>query len=80
MTKKKKSEIKKIYVKKPKIGESYWFWFAGGITHGVLMEKDEKLTDHYNEPWYILQSKSGMRYPIGIFKLRHDRPIIKHDV
>jgi len=78
MTKNKQSE--KIYVKRPKVGESYWFWFAGGITNGVLMEKDEKLTEHYNEPWYILQSKSGMRYPVSIFTLRFDKPIFKQDV
>ena len=80
MTKKKKSEIKKIYVKKPKIGESYWFWFAGGITHGVLMEKDEKLTDHYNEPWYMLIDKKGTKYPVSIFVLRYDKPTYKQDV
>lgn len=78
MTKNKQSET--IFVKKPKIGESYWFWFAGGITHGVLMNQDEKLTAHYNEPWYILQAKSGMRYPVSIFKLRFDKPKVERDV
>jgi hypothetical protein len=78
MTKKKKSTM--IYVKKPKIGESYWFWFAGGITRGILLDKCEKLTNHYDEPWYTLQSKEGTKYPVNIFALRYDKPTYSKDV
>ena len=35
----KKKKVNKIFVKKPKVGESYWFWFAGTITHGELQIK-----------------------------------------
>jgi hypothetical protein len=76
----KKKNPKKIYVKKPKIGESYWFWFAGSITHGVLLKSCEKLTEHYGEPWYTLESKDGTKYPVSIFTLRYDKPNYKEDV
>ncbi len=65
---------KKIYVKKPKIGESYWFTFAGTNVYGELYDSAEGLTNHYGEPWYMLIDKKGTKYPTSIFGLRHDRP------
>lgn len=77
---KRKKKDEKIFVKKPKIGESYWFWFAGGIIYGKLYEKCEKLTNHYNEPYYKLIDNKGTKYPVSIFKLRNERPTYKGNV
>jgi hypothetical protein len=76
----KKKNPKKIYVKKPKVGQSYWFWFAGTITFGELYDDAPGLTKHYGEPWYMLIDKKGTKYPVSIFVLRYDRPTYKQDV
>jgi hypothetical protein len=78
MTKKKK--IEKIYVKKPKKGEFYWFWFAGSITYGKLLKPCDKLTAHYGEPWFTLEDKRGTKYPVSIFKLRNVKPKYSENV
>jgi hypothetical protein len=78
MVKKKKDN--KIFVKKPKVGESYWFWHAGTITHGELHGTADGLTNHYGEPWYTLIDKKGIKYPTSIFNLRYDKPIYRQDV
>ena len=75
MANKKKGN--KIYVKKPKVGESYWFWFAGTMTYGELYDDAPGLTKHYGEPWYMLIDKKGTKYPISILTLRYDKPINK---
>ena len=69
----KKIKNKKIYVKKPKIGNHYWFWFAGTPT-------SNSLTEHYGEPWYKLIDKNGTKYPVSIFTLRNEKPINKDNV
>jgi len=76
----KKIKTKKIYVKKPKIGESYWFWFAGTPTLGELYDSADGLTKHYGEPWYMLVDKNGTKYPTSIFSLRYEKPINKDNV
>jgi len=70
----KKKKIEQIYVKKPKMGEFYWFWFAGSTRYGKLLKKCDKLVAHYGEPWFTLEDKYGTKYPVNIFKLRHDKP------
>lgn len=70
---KKKRECKRIFVKSPKIGETYYFYFAGGWDKGVLSNVDEKLTDLYNEKWFMLENHNGvrtMRYPVSIYDIR----------
>jgi hypothetical protein len=76
----KKNKSKKIYVKKPKVGESYWFWFAGTIIYAELYDTAESLTKHYGEPWYMLIDKKGTKYPTSIFGLRYDKPNYSNNV
>lgn len=56
----KKNKEKKIAVKRPKIGEVYEFMFAGGKEIGKLARVDEKLSQHYNEEWFIFFVPKGM--------------------
>tara|TARA_B110000914_G_scaffold158672_1_gene139587 strand:- start:550 stop:786 length:237 start_codon:yes stop_codon:yes gene_type:complete len=77
---KKKKDIEKIYVKKPKAGEWYWFWFAGSISNGKLLGPSAKLTSHYGEPWFTLEDRHGTKYPVSIFKLRMTKPNYSTDV
>lgn len=60
-----------IYVKTPKIGQTYMFSFAGSVHAGSLYSKNEKLTKQYNEPWYTMLDNKGTKYPVSIFTLRH---------
>jgi len=76
----KAKQDKKIYVKKPKIGNRYWFWFAGTPTNGELYDTSDSLTEHYGEPWYMLIDKGGTKYPASIFTLRNEKPINKDNV
>lgn len=74
----KKKTIQKIYVKSPKIGETYKFYFAGGPEIGVLINVSDKLSQHYGHPWYTLLGKSevdgrDMKYPVSIYDLRPNR-------
>ena len=72
----KKKENKTIAVKKPKIGESYVFTFAGGLMAGRLDSRNEKLEAHYGEPWFTFVIVKGsqhhertMRYPVSIYNI-----------
>jgi len=71
---KKKQTPDKIFVKSPKIGETYYFYFAGGWDKGVCVELSEKLSDHYNQKWYTIENYSHggrvMKYPVAIHNLR----------
>lgn len=70
---KKKESKKIIFVKSPKIGEEYYFYFAGGWELGILSKSDDKLSEHYNEKWFTLENYSGsrlMKYPVSIYNLR----------
>ena len=78
MAKAKKN--KKIYVKSPKIGKKYWFCFVGSWDIGTIISRNEKLEEHYGEPWYTLQDKTGMKYPTSIFNIRNEKPINKENV
>lgn len=64
----KKKNKQEIAVKRPKIGETYRFNFAGSPKIGVLEEKNQKLSEHHNEPWFWFSS-GGMRYPISIYDI-----------
>lgn len=62
----KKAE-RNITVKKPVMGNEYYFLFAGGILKGTLYSVSESLSTTYNEKWYKMKTiNSGreMVYPI----------------
>lgn len=66
---KKKTTSTKIWVKKPVIGNTYYFKFAGGIMKGVLDEPSDRLSSHYNTKWFWMKSVlegRTMRYPVAI--------------
>lgn len=72
----KKKEKRTIFVKSPKVGETYYFYFAGGWELGVLSKIDEKLSEHYNEKWFTLENYSGsrlMKYPVSIYDIRSNQ-------
>lgn len=72
----KKKEKRTIFVKSPKVGETYYFYFAGGWERGVLSKIDEKLSEHYNEKWFTLENYSGsrlMKYPVSIYDIRSNQ-------
>ena len=81
MTRKKK-EIKVIHVKKPKIGETYFFFFAGSINSGVITRISEKLTKHYGYDYFIIEATSQgskgdariFKYPVSIYDIRKTNP------
>jgi len=72
----KKKEIKHIFVKNPKIGSKYYFYFAGGWDYGTLINRDEKLTNHYNHDWFTFESPNHdgriIKYPTSIYDIRKD--------
>ena len=73
---KDKKELK-IRVIKPKIGENYYFKFAGSIMHGELVSLNEALTKLHGIPHYWMNEKSDRSvkkcvYPISIYKIFKD--------
>ena len=67
----KKTKKPKIYVKSPKIGESYHFLFLSMPYFGEIIRKDKKLTEFYNTPWFIIKDiKDGTKYPVAIHDIR----------
>ena len=71
-----KKEKQVVAVKKPKIGEDYLFEFAGGRMIGKLTSRNEKLEEHYKEPWFTFTVEKGsqahsrtMYYPVSIYKI-----------
>jgi len=83
---KKKTEQKVIAVKRPKIGEIYEFWFAGGKSIGKLVDTQDKLADHYGEPWFKFFVPKGkdtnrdMWYPVSIYAIVRKVENIKIEV
>ena len=68
----KKKQEEKIRVSKPKIGEKYYFRFAGSVLDGTLDEVNEKLTKHYGHKWFLFSREDGgkvMRYPASIYNI-----------
>ena len=61
----KKKIQRAITVKSPKIGEKYYFSFAGSTLFGILTKESKSLSKHYNEKWYTMES-DGTKYPISI--------------
>ena len=76
----KKKTPQTIYVKNPKIGKKYWFKFIGSWSIGTLIKSNPKLEEHYGEPWFTLETKDGMKYPISIFNIRNEKPITTDNV
>lgn len=77
----KKKIENKIHVKNPKIGEDYYFYFAGGWLHGKCVGISQKLTDHYGCNYYKFETFNDymvkgevtprlMRYPIAIYNIK----------
>jgi hypothetical protein len=67
-----KKAPQKIYVKKPVLGESYYFRFAGGITKGIFDGINEKLTEQYNQKWYWIKGSNdsrNTRYPVSLYDI-----------
>jgi hypothetical protein len=67
----------KMYVVKPKIGENYYFKFAGSIMYGELVSLNEALTKLHGVPHYWMNEKSDKSdkksiYPISIYKIFKD--------
>ena len=76
MTKKGK-KIQVIHVKKPTIGEFYYFRFAGSWEYGKILKKSEELTKHYNHQWFtFVNCDRGFetRYPVSIYNIRNVKP------
>jgi hypothetical protein len=72
---KKKKQSNKIWVKKPKQGQTYYFRFAGGIMKGTLDEPNEKLSDYYNVKWFWMrcdEGESSTRYPVSIYHISEE--------
>lgn len=71
MAKNKKEQ--KIYVVKPKIGEKYYFRFAGSPMYGPLLELNESLTKTYGYAWFWFtcdaDGAKSCRYPISIYNI-----------
>lgn len=68
----KKKQKEKIRVSKPKVGEKYYFKFAGSILEGTLNEVNEKLSNHYGHAWYLFSRQENgktMRYPASIYNI-----------
>jgi len=61
----KKKIQRAITVKSPKIGEKYYFSFAGSTLFGILTKESKSLSKHYNEKWYTIES-DGTKYPVSI--------------
>jgi hypothetical protein len=67
----------KIYVVKPKIGENYYFKFAGILMYGQLVSVIDSLTKLHGVPHYWMNEKSDKSakkcvYPISIYKIFKD--------
>ena len=73
----------KIYVVKPKVGESYYFKFAGSTMFGPIISLIEPLTKLHGIPYYWMAEKSDRSakkcvYPISIYKIYKDLNDIKN--
>jgi hypothetical protein len=73
----------KIYVVKPKIGENYYFKFAGSIMYGELVSLNDALTKLHGVPHYWMNEKADRSakkciYPISIYKIFKDLNDSKH--
>lgn len=72
---KNKKESQKIWVKKPKQGNTYYFRFAGGIMKGILDEPAERLSQQYNHNWYWISCATRqrtVRYPVSIYDISEE--------
>lgn len=67
---------RKITVKSPKIGEKYYFNFAGSTLFGILLKESKSLSKHYNEKWYTMEL-DGTKYPISIREIALTRKELK---
>ena len=67
----------KIYVVKPKIGQDYYFKFAGSLMFGPIVSLNDALTKLHGVPHYWMTQKSDKSikkcaYPVSIYKIFKD--------
>lgn len=80
---KKKKKLEVIHVKKPIIGETYYFYFAGSWEVGKLECTSDKLTETYGHRWFTFVNGNygrQMRYPVSIYNIRKEHPKKEKDV
>lgn len=69
----KNNKPQEIYVVKPKIGEKYYFRFAGTRMYGPITSMCESLTKSHGFAWYwFLCDKEGLKshkYPVSIYNI-----------
>lgn len=61
-----------IKVKSPKIGDEYFFVFAGSVMFGKIVDKSEKLTKIYGQAWYTMTANAdghSVRYPVSSYNI-----------
>lgn len=81
---KKKQITREITVKSPKIGDSYYFLFAGGILYGTFLKYSKSLSKHYNEKWLTMVTPNrhkdmpDMRYPVSIRNISKKQEDLKN--
>ncbi len=62
----KKKIQRSITVKSPKIGEKYYFSFAGSVLHGTFYAESKSLSKHYGEKFCSFITTDGTKYPVSI--------------
>jgi hypothetical protein len=73
----KNLKVPTISVPNPKIGEIYYFKFAGSLFTGPIIELDKPLTKMHGHAWYWMSdnceklNKQGKKttYPISIYNI-----------
>lgn len=67
----------KISVPNPKIGQKYYFTFAGSTMYGPIHSQCEKLTETYGYPYFWFTNdadgKKSSNYPISIYNIFKNR-------
>jgi len=72
MAKDKKEQL--IHVARPKIGERYYFRFAGSLMFGPILSRNDNLEKTYGYAWFWMNSDvdphgSKSTYPVPIYKI-----------
>ena len=72
----KQVKRKPIHVKNPKIGEKYYFRFAGAIKHGTLISAVPDLSSK-DTKWFKLEDAQGTKYPVQQCWISKDKNNVK---
>lgn len=69
----KKQKIQEVYVVNPKIGERYYFKFAGSKRFGPIIALEENLTKSTGHAWFWMlddaEGAKSSKYPISIYNI-----------